>query len=133
MLFPLKCERCGRHASLELTVIYRLALQRTLCEDCWRGVLEVGEVVVYKYSFRVQVPTFQLALPVGARIVHVGLQHGVPCLWAELDPSRPLEERRFKVMATGEIFDESARHVGTFFADSGRFVWHLYELPVERA
>lgn len=57
-------------------------------------------MTIYKYplpSCRIT-----LALPRGAEILAAGVQlHGV-VLWARVDPSQPLSERRVAIMLTGE-------------------------------
>lgn len=72
----------------------------------------------------------QQTLGVGGdpRIVHVAVQHDVPCVWVEHDPSLvgsspPL---RVEVVGTGHTVPAEARHAGTFTMSDGRFVFHVY-------
>ena len=63
----------------------------------------------------------------GAKIVHAGTQDGILCLWAEIDPSRPVVTRRFIVVGTGHALPEAyCEHLLTW--QEPPFVWHLYEV-----
>jgi hypothetical protein len=88
--------------------------------------------VIYKYplgGFSVVV-----ALPVAAEILTVREQDGCPTLWALVDPPGPnsvIERRRFRLVATGETFEEQgSQFLGTVFMDYGRLVYHLFEVPL---
>lgn len=70
-------------------------------------------------------------MPVGARILHVQMQMGVPVLWALVDPRAPREIRRFINEGTGQTFDGSGLdYVGTWQEENsdGAFVFHLFEV-----
>ena len=73
-------------------------------------------------------------MPVGANILHVGLQTvgftQKMCMWVELEPDNKLEERLFAVYGTGqELALERGKHtyLGTTMPDDF-LVWHLYEI-----
>lgn len=83
-----------------------------------------------------------LDLPIGAKILCVQTQvrmvvvyghqpqpeHGI-FMWAEVDTSRNVEQRTFKIYATGEEItdDECFReYVGT--VQTGNTVWHVFEI-----
>lgn len=55
---------------------------------------------VHKYSLGLEGP-FSLELPRGARVLSAATQHGVPVLWALVDPAAPVEERQFLLAPTG--------------------------------
>lgn len=72
----------------------------------------------------------------GARIVHVGTQHGQPMLWIEHD-AETVEDGRVhvRVVGTGDRIPEDGVHRGTFLVNEDRFVFHVYEIidPARRA
>lgn len=85
---------------------------------------------VFKYSF----PTtdaFSLHMPKGAKIVLVEPQESIDptlgaCLWAEVNPEAPQEQRTFRLFGTGHVIaDDNLVHVGSY--QHSVFVWHLYE------
>jgi len=67
-------------------------------------------------------------MPVGAKIVKVGIQNDRTTVWAEVYPKNNTEKRNFKVYGTGHEIPEESVYVGTFFHEI--FVWHLYEEPL---
>lgn len=80
---------------------------------------------IYKFAVKTAI-----LMPVGARILALQVQHGIPMLWAICDTSAPTEPRLFNVRGTGfefEAADEGA-YVGTWQESGGAFVWHLFEV-----
>lgn len=79
---------------------------------------------VYKYPLEI---TDEQVIRVSEehRVVLVGLQHGVPTIWIEVDPSAPQPPHRFFVHGTGHPIVPGAVHVGSF--QQAAFVWHVYE------
>jgi hypothetical protein len=72
-----------------------------------------------------------VALPYGARALHVGVQAGVVCLWALFDEKGQLGRgpvaREFAVYGTGfALPDDVGTHLGTVQIDG--FVWHVFEV-----
>jgi hypothetical protein len=91
--------------------------------------------VVYKY----EIPppdsdnVSALKLPARHQLLHVGSQGWRLFVWSLVDPRSPELERRFKVVATGEPFEEWGwRHFATTLMDEGKLVWHVfvYDPPV---
>lgn len=83
---------------------------------------------IWKWEFPIT-DEFALDMPLGARIVHVDVQRGTPCLWAIVVPDDPKVERRFRVYGTGHpITGSSQWHVGSFQMLGGHLVWHLFEV-----
>lgn len=90
---------------------------------------------IYKYSIPVtQQPMVEI--PVGAKILAVGVQDNAPVVWAEVDEKAGIDMHVFYLFATGrEIPDflaEQIRYIGTFQVNEGAagskvFVGHLYE------
>jgi len=68
-------------------------------------------------------------VPLGARVIHVGRQFGIICIWAEVDDEQPKEPRSFTIVGTGHPRPfKPSEYLGTVFTDDGRYVWHIYEL-----
>ena len=64
-------------------------------------------------------------IPLGARILHVGFQGGVVCLWIRVNPEAEKKPHSFFITGTGQECPASTlEHVGT--AVSGDFVWHVW-------
>lgn len=86
---------------------------------------------VYKYTFQI-LDDFEILIPTGARILHVDVQRGQPCIWALVDPNAVDEVRKFHLAGTGHpIYDKvfEYRHVGTFMMENGALVFHLFIAP----
>ena len=85
---------------------------------------------VFKYPISA-VDYAVLKLPVGAQLIHVATQRDKPCLWALVDPTAPMEMRKFKVVGTGHAIDESVEkliHVGSWLMHGDSLVFHLFEI-----
>jgi len=85
--------------------------------------------VVWKYVLDPVPQPQNRPMPAGAMILHVDVQddRAGPCVWAEVNPDRSLEDRWFTIVATGEAVPTGAQWVGTFLVDDGDYVFHLYE------
>lgn len=69
-------------------------------------------------------------MPYGAIILSVGLQEGMPMLWALVDPEASMEERTVRIVATGsDLGDEfGGRHfIGTLIFGQGGIILHVFE------
>lgn len=89
-------------------------------------------LTVYKYPLILD-DWQDIDLPVGARSLAVQMQHGVPQLWALVDPAAPLVPRRFRIAGTGHPINLGADgtrldYIGTFQLQAGALVFHLFEL-----
>jgi hypothetical protein len=72
-----------------------------------------------------------IAMPAGARVLHVGVQDDDrPCIWALVDPAAPEEERSFRVHGTGQYFDGDGAYVGTAMLYRGGLVFHVFEVQL---
>lgn len=90
-------------------------------------------MTIWKFPFGLS-DIVPIAMPKGAKPLHVEEQHGQACLWALVDESAPTEVREFRVVGTGHPLDDEflgARHVGTFQASGGAFVWHVFDFCKE--
>jgi hypothetical protein len=69
----------------------------------------------------------ELSLPVGAQVLCVQTQDGVPCLWVLVDPDETPEMRAFRIYATGQPIDGyPGEYVGTVQSLEGQFVFHVF-------
>lgn len=68
-------------------------------------------------------------LPVGAEILAVQMQGGLPQVWALCDPDAPKRPRHIVMFGTGHSApDQPGRHIGTFQTNGGAYVWHAFEV-----
>ncbi len=88
---------------------------------------------IWKYALKPG--EFTLNLPRGARILTAEMQGQHPQLWALVDPSTPVDERRFLIAGTGhDVPDDPAlAYVATFQIENGRLVFHLFEWATKGA
>ena len=81
------------------------------------------------WKFPMPAASIRLRMPVGAEILCVQMQHGVPCFWAIVDPEAERENREFFVLGTGQELGEVGKYLGTFQLQGGDIVFHLFEAP----
>jgi len=82
--------------------------------------------VIYKYPL---VP--ETCLPVGAEILHIGLQGLKLCVWALADPEEKTFEKRIVLLATGQLVNDfeltTYTHYQTFLLDAEQsYVIHVF-------
>lgn len=83
-------------------------------------------MTIYKYGLEDEVCTVQM--PEGAKVLSAHVQNGSICIWALVDPSKPMVLRTFKVIGTGwKIEDTQLEFIGTVLLESGRLVFHVFE------
>ncbi len=84
---------------------------------------------VWKFQLRLA-DYIPVSMPLGARLLRFGVQHGSLTLWALVDPAAPKTSRLLRLCGTGHAISpaESAHYVGTFETHGGDFVWHLFDL-----
>jgi len=85
---------------------------------------------VWKYPVEVY-DRFTLTMPAGATVLTVQMQHGVPYLWALVDPKATPETRRFRLAGTGHVMRDEVEeevYVGTFQMSGGGLVFHVFEV-----
>jgi hypothetical protein len=90
----------------------------------------VNPLQVWKYAVPIG-DAFELRMPRGARCLTVQVQGAGLCLWALVDPSAPLETRRFLFRGTGHEIDYGYAElvwVGTFQLEGGALVFHVFEV-----
>lgn len=80
---------------------------------------------IWKYAIPVN-DRQVIDIPEGYRILHVDLQHGVPCIWASVDPTASKVVRTVFTVGTGHPFDPTGlRYLGSYQLASGHFVGHV--------
>ena len=88
---------------------------------------------VWKFPFEMT-DTVRIMMPAGAQLLHLETQHGVPCLWALVDPESEKVRRKFRLAGTGHpLPDDIGRHLGSFQLLEGNLVFHLFEEANETA
>jgi hypothetical protein len=92
----------------------------------------VSDLVIHKYVLVVE-DEQTLRLPKDARILSVQFQGSGPVLWALVDPEAERETRHFVTMGTGHPvghreFVSKLEYLGTYQADQGMFVGHVFEM-----
>jgi hypothetical protein len=96
--------------------------------------ISVGEVYpketkmqcIWKGHLGVSDPNQVVRMPRGAQIVHAAMQGKYVAIWFRCDPGQQPVERVFRVVATGQPFDDSLIYRGCCF--DGAFVWHVMEV-----
>lgn len=99
------------------------------------GGVDAGQPsAIWKFQLQVAA-TQQIEMPAGARVLTVREQDDIGCIWAEVDPSAPLETRTFHTLVTGSNgrFTAGLVYCGTYILGAafyeGSFVGHIYEQP----
>lgn len=71
-------------------------------------------------------------MPIGAEVLSVQIQHGMPCIWAIVDTAGKTEHRVFKMYGTGHPLTINEKDnevfIGTFQVNAGALVFHLFEV-----
>jgi hypothetical protein len=86
---------------------------------------------VYKYNLDFGKNSFgpqTLTIPFSeARVVHVGMQNRVLCLWVEceMESHSPETNMTFRIFRTGHLIEDGWGWRGT--TQDGDCVWHVYE------
>jgi hypothetical protein len=77
---------------------------------------------IYKYDITA---TRRPAIPLGSRVLSVGMQGQNLCMWIECNPAQPLYAVSVFVVGTGGTLpSEAINYVGT--VQNGPLVWHVY-------
>lgn len=83
---------------------------------------------VWKYELPLDAgPLYRVRMPYGSGIVAFQIQHGVPTIWADVNPlETETEERILRIVGTGHVeVAPLSMYRGT--VQIGPFVWHLFE------
>ena len=90
---------------------------------------------IWKYEIRAITDVVELSMPVGAEVLTVQVQRGMPCIWARVNPAAPRVLRMFRIVGTGYDLPVPPwpcrlEYMGTFQMHDGNFVWHVFqEIP----
>lgn len=82
-------------------------------------------MTIWKFPIRIT-EEFDISLPVGAKILHVGLDPNKDaCLWVQHDCGSGTEEHTVFVVGTGNpVPDKAKTYIGSFVQTA--FVWHVF-------
>ena len=84
-------------------------------------------LTVHKYQWPLDMPQVcDIAMPIGAEILHIGNQFEGICFWTRVDSDAPSEIRRFALCGTGHVCPPD-KHIGTVLLQDGNFVLHIFE------
>jgi hypothetical protein len=85
-------------------------------------------MVIWKFALEVT-DTQRVFMPNRAKILSAAHQNGYVCIWAMVNPDRPLQERVIEIIGTGNPFPAGSgidrKFIGTVVANP--FVWHVFE------
>ena len=80
---------------------------------------------IWKYELGI-LDEQSINMPCPAKLLKVGEQNGVLCVWMEVDPSNKQETQKFYIRGTGhELTGQESRFCGTVVMSYG-LVWHVY-------
>lgn len=83
---------------------------------------------IYKYEVEIGQRNV-VKMPENAQILSVQMQHGIPVIWALVDPQFLEEKRRFEFVGTGhDIEFDTTKYIGTVQLNNGAFIFHLFEV-----
>lgn len=82
---------------------------------------------IYKYTL--EDPTSTVQMPEGAKVLSAHAQNESVCVWALVDPSKPMTLRTFKIIGTGWDIEDVTHleFIGTVLLSGGRLVFHVFE------
>ena len=84
---------------------------------------------IYKYP--IEITDNQIVeMPVGAKILTVQIQNGVPCIWAMVDPEAEKEKVHIRVHGTGHNVPDSDRleYINSIQMRGGVLVFHVFKV-----
>lgn len=84
--------------------------------------------IIWKYELKIT-DNQPILMHEGSEILSVGDQNGKLCLWVMIDKEKPICEKYFCLVGTGQSFSVECppkRFVGTVIMS--RFVWHVFEV-----
>lgn len=81
---------------------------------------------IYKYPIN-STDQQDILLPEGAGILTAQVQQGQVCLWARVDPSAVLTQRKIRVAGTGHPVGSGWAYLGTVQLMGGGLVLHIFE------
>ena len=83
------------------------------------------------YKFTLEFTDVQdIKMQKGAKILSVGVQRGIVCIWALVEPNAQKENRRFAIVGTGcemTLNQYFGKFIGTVLTEGDALVWHIFE------
>lgn len=94
-------------------------MERETARKIWKYVIPIDD-------------SFTLTMPKYSATLEVQMQDDEPCIWAIVDPTKPMVKRRFFLRATGQPLVHGCsweNHLGSFQMKRGTFplVFHLFD------
>lgn len=85
-------------------------------------------MTIWKYPLELT-DSQSFRMPKGAKLLTVAQQYQQVCLWAQVDPKAPTEERRFEIRGTGHPLGDAAEmdYIGSVILASGSLVFHVFD------
>lgn len=84
---------------------------------------------IYKYPLAM-LDEQTIMIPGGAQLLSVQVQHGVPCVWALVDPVKDKQKVKFRIFGTGHSVPprgiETMTYFGTIQMADGDLVFHVF-------
>lgn len=86
------------------------------------------ELTIWKYELQVTDKQV-IKIPEGVQYLCVQVQNGVPCLWAIVDPTAELRDRRIETYGTGHpiAIHGKRKYLGSYQLKEGALVFHVFE------
>lgn len=83
---------------------------------------------IYKYVLELA-EVQAVTMPEDAEILKVGEMNGDICVWVRFEVINQAQQgqRRFKIIGTGDVYDESGIYLDSIIARSG-YVWHIFDM-----
>jgi hypothetical protein len=72
---------------------------------------------VWKFPINNIADYVTLDMPIGAKVLTVQIQQGIPCIWALVDTNTKTEHRRFRIAGTNHDLTDAIdrlKYVGSF-------------------
>lgn len=105
----------------------RGSMHRIAMFDLVFGETMKPSTTIWKYEIPIA-DLVEICMPEGAVVLHAGVQHDIPVMWARVDPAARMVVRKFRVAGTGHALEpEVGEHLGTFLLNGGQLVVHVFE------
>lgn len=88
------------------------------------------EKTIWKFVLKT-IDKQELEMPYESEMLTVQTQHGIPCLWALVNPEADKEVRHFEIFGTGHPITCDMgivrAYIGTYQIDDGALIFHVFE------
>ncbi len=81
---------------------------------------------IYKYGLS-PADVLYIPMPIGADILCVQMQAGLPNLWAFVENNNPQVSRKIHIRGTGHDCAGAGKYIGTFQMQDGALVLHAFD------